>query len=304
MDKKSERTDYVDAQSRRAIGLLAAGVLLALLGVALHGWIGDEVFNTRIVTGLGILLIGIGISYWVRYRALRKDTPESARLINEERDERARMLRAKAGNRAFWVMMALAYAGLMWVSFASNGSLPMMSSEALWWFLAGLVGGRTVTSPTVSDDTVFATRGKRGPLFAVPLSPTLSPSTAVERSRRDILWTDNQGTPDACSPVAGALLLFTVTDDGIGRCYDTQTGKQKWKQRLTGEYKASPIIVEGRVLFLNTAGLCTIVSAASRFDKLAENQLDDQMLASPVVALDHIYLRGRRTLYCIGRSFR
>jgi outer membrane protein assembly factor BamB len=172
------------------------------------------------------------------------------------------------------------------------------------WFLSGLVGGRTVTSPTVSDATIFATRGKRGPLFALPLSPAPAPSTSVERARREILWTDSQGTPDSCSPVAHALLLFTITDDGIGRCYDTKTGKLKWKQRLAGEYKASPIVVEGRVLFLNTAGLCTIVSASSRFDKLAENQLDDQMLASPVVALEHIYLRGRRGLYCIGRSFR
>jgi outer membrane protein assembly factor BamB len=172
------------------------------------------------------------------------------------------------------------------------------------WFLSGLVGGRTVTSPTVNDDTIFATRGKREPLFAIPLLPTMSPNTTVERSRREILWTDNQGTPDSCSPVAHALLLFTITDDGIGRCYDTKAGKLKWKQRLAGEYKASPIVVEGRVLFLNTAGLCTIVSASSRFDKLVENQLDDQMLASPVVALEHIYLRGRRTLYCIGRSFR
>ncbi len=36
------------------------------------------------------------------------------------------------------------------------------------WFLPGLAGGRTVTSPTVLDNTILATRGKRGPLFAVP----------------------------------------------------------------------------------------------------------------------------------------
>ena len=114
----------------------------------------------------------------------------------------------------------------------------------------------------------------------------------------------SQGTPDSCSPVAHALLLFTVTDDGIGRCYDTKTGKLKWKERLPGDYKASPVVVRGRVLFLNTTGLCTIVSASSRFDKLVENQLDDEMLASPAIAHEHIYLRGRKTLYCIGRSFR
>ncbi len=134
----NKRANMINRLRQRGSVMLAAGALLALLGIALPGWIGDEVFNTRIVTGLGILLIGIGISYWVRYRALRKDTPEAARMINLERDERIQMLRAKAGNRAFWVMMALAYAGLMWVSFAANGSLPKLNDEALWWFLAGL----------------------------------------------------------------------------------------------------------------------------------------------------------------------
>jgi outer membrane protein assembly factor BamB len=172
------------------------------------------------------------------------------------------------------------------------------------WFVPGLAGGRTVTSPTVLDNLIFATRGKRGPLFAIPVAGPSPRGESVERSRRDIVWTDSQGTPDSCSPVAHALLLFTVTDDGIGRCYDAKTGKLKWKERLSGEYKASPVLVDGRVLFLNTTGMCTIVSASSRFDKLVENQLDDETLASPAIAHEHIYLRGRKTLYCIGRSFR
>ena len=172
------------------------------------------------------------------------------------------------------------------------------------WFLPELVGGRTITSPTVSDDLLFATRGKRGPLFAFPLPVTLAPTTTCRCERRDMLWSDSQGTPDSCTPVAHSLLLFTVTDEGIARCFDTKSGKLKWKQRLAGEYKASPVVVEGRVLFLSTSGICTIVSAASRFDKLAENQLDDQMLASPAIAHEHIYLRGRKALYCVGSSFR
>jgi outer membrane protein assembly factor BamB len=172
------------------------------------------------------------------------------------------------------------------------------------WFLPGLTGGRTVASPTVLDDTLFATRGKAGPLLALPVAGGAPGGETVERARREILWTSNQGSPDACSPVAHALLLFTVTDDGMGRCYDTKTGKLKWRERLPGNYKASPVLVQGRVLFLNTTGLCTVVSAASRFDKLVENQLDDETLASPAIANQHIYLRGRKTLYCIGRDFR
>ena len=55
------------------------------------------------------------------------------------------------------------------------------------------------------------------------------------------------------------------------------------------------------MFFLNTDGLCTVVSASPRFDKLVENQLDDQTLASPAIRDGRIFIRGRKTLYCIGR---
>jgi outer membrane protein assembly factor BamB len=172
------------------------------------------------------------------------------------------------------------------------------------WLLKGLVGGRTITSPTISEGLLFATRGKRGELFAFPLPNAPVSPASMEREKREILWSDAQGTPDCCSVVADSRLLFTVTDDGVARCYDLKTGKLKWKERMPGEYKASPVMVQGRVLFLNTSGLCTIVSASSKFDKLAQNQLDDETLASPAIANEHLYLRGKKALYCFGQRFR
>jgi hypothetical protein len=49
-------------------------------------------------------------------------------------------------------------------------------------------------------------------------------------------------------------------------------------------------------------GLCTVISAAPRFDKLTENKLDDQTIASPAAADGKIFIRGRKSLYCIGRG--
>lgn len=163
------------------------------------------------------------------------------------------------------------------------------------WRLPGLIGGRTVTSPTVANDMIFATRGLRGPLIAV------KPKQAGELTFRNIAWTYNEGTPDTCSPVVFGDLLFYVADNGIARCLDAATGNLKWSQRLKGEYKASPIAADGRIFFLNTDGLCTVVSASPRFDKLVENQLADQTLASPAISGGRLYIRGRKTLYCIGR---
>ena len=48
------------------------------------------------------------------------------------------------------------------------------------------------------------------------------------------------------------------------------------------------------------AGLCTVVAAGTQFEKLAENQLDEETLASPAIADGRIYLRARKHLYAIG----
>jgi len=163
------------------------------------------------------------------------------------------------------------------------------------WFLPNLVGGRTVTGPTVQGDFIFATRGMRGPILAV------QPKKSGENDFKCIAWDYKEGTPDTCTPVVWNELLFAVSDDGIARCIHAPSGNLRWKERLKGKYKASPIAVDGRIFFLNTEGLCTVVSAQPRFDKLVENKLDDETIASPAVSDGRIYIRGKQFLYCIGK---
>lgn len=161
------------------------------------------------------------------------------------------------------------------------------------WFLPGLIGGRTITGPTAADDTIYATQGMRGPLLAV------QPAGEGELPRKAISWKYDQGTPDSCCPVVWDDLLFIISDNGIVRAFDAHDGRLQWTHRLPGDYKASPLAAEGRVYFVNTHGLCSVVSAARRFEKLAENQLDDEVLASPAVSGGCIFLRGRKSLYCL-----
>ena len=159
------------------------------------------------------------------------------------------------------------------------------------WVLPGLVGGRTVTGPTASDPLVYVTRGMRGSLLALKLDGQGPPET---------VWKYRQGTPDTPCPVVWNETLFTVTDDGIATALDALTGKLAWKERLKGKYKASPLAAEDRIYFLNTTGLCTVVSAARRFDKLAENALPDTTLASPAACGGRLFIRGHNALYCLG----
>jgi outer membrane protein assembly factor BamB len=162
------------------------------------------------------------------------------------------------------------------------------------WFLPGLVGGRLITGPTVAGDRVYVTRGMRGPLLAVrPEGTGRLPASAL-------LWEETQGTPDSSCPVVTGDLIFWIADNGQAQCRDARTGQLHWRQRLPGDYKASPLAAAGRVYFVNLAGLCTVVAAAPKFEKLAENKLAADTIASPAVSDGRLYLRGRKVLYCLG----
>lgn len=164
------------------------------------------------------------------------------------------------------------------------------------WYLPGIIGGRTITGPTAGRGMVFATQGMRKDLLAVRLGGQ------GKLTRRDVVWKESEATPDTCCPVLWEDLLFTVSDNGIAKCYDAHTGNLKWKKRLPGDYKASPVAAEGRVYFLNMHGMTTVVAAGERFEKLAQNPLDDQTQASPAISAGRIYIRGKQHLYAIERN--
>ncbi len=82
---------------------------------------------------------------------------------------------------------------------------------------------------------------------------------------------------------------------------NAETGAELWKERLSGDFKASPIAANGKIYLLNKAGLCTVLVDGPTFTRVAENQLDDETLASPAAADGKLYIRGHAHLYCIGK---
>ena len=48
-------------------------------------------------------------------------------------------------------------------------------------------------------------------------------------------------------------------------------------------------------------GLTTVVAASPRFDRLTENQLDDETLRLAGGVRRPIFIRGHKGLYCLGK---
>ena len=58
---------------------------------------------------------------------------------------------------------------------------------------------------------------------------------------------NRKGIPARSSPLLVKDLLFTVNHQGIVSCFEAKTGKLVWKERLDGNYSASPIYSNERI---------------------------------------------------------
>jgi len=103
--------------------------------------------------------------------------------------------------------------------------------------------------------------------------------------------------------------LFAVQDDGFAACWKCDTGAEVWKEKLGGAFSASPVRVGELILATNEAGKTFVFKAdPAAFDLVGENQLGSEVMASPAVCGNRIYLRaaekvgGKReeALYCVG----
>ena len=105
--------------------------------------------------------------------------------------------------------------------------------------------------------------------------------------------------------------LYAVGDAGIAMCWRSDSGKEIWKQRLGGTFTASLVLVGDHLLATNESGRTFVFKAnPTAFEPVAENDLGDQMFATPAVCGDRIYMRvahqegdrRQEMLYCIGHA--
>jgi ABC-type uncharacterized transport system permease subunit len=129
----NNQTKWLNHKIRTGWFFIGLGILFILVGVYFEINYSYIPYNVSIITGLGILWLGIGIGLVVRYMAGKKGDQSAKRLMVEELDERNQLIRYRAGYRGFWVAIILVYIILMWLSMAANGSLPPIGKELLWY---------------------------------------------------------------------------------------------------------------------------------------------------------------------------
>jgi outer membrane protein assembly factor BamB len=115
-------------------------------------------------------------------------------------------------------------------------------------------------------------------------------------------WKVTARVPSKPSPVLIDGWLYMVHDGGVASCLEAATGQEVWRQRIDGNYSASPIVAGGRIYFFNQEGAATVIEPGRQFHALAVNQLDAGCLASPAALGRALYVRTETHLYRIEGS--
>ena len=116
-----------------------------------------------------------------------------------------------------------------------------------------------------------------------------------------VAWKLLKRTPKRSSPVLVDDLFF-MANDGVITCVEARTGDVLWSERAGGEYSASLLSGGGHVYFCDEDGLTTVVAPGREFRKVAENHLDDGLMASPAAAGAALFLRTKTHLYRIEKK--
>jgi len=114
-----------------------------------------------------------------------------------------------------------------------------------------------------------------------------------------VAWTVDTQAPKTPSLLLVGDELYFVSDNGVASCVDAMTGRLNWRERLGGNYSASPLYANGRIYFTSEEGKTVVLRAATQYEELAQNRVDGRVLASLAVVDDALLLRTREHLYRI-----
>ncbi len=168
-----------------------------------------------------------------------------------------------------------------------------------WMWKFDRKGLRTIGSPIALDGVIFATSGDGG---GDRHMVALKPSAKGKLGDKDILWQKKKGTPYVPTLVTDGKRIYWVLDkEGTLICANPKTGAEIWSERLGGgAVTASPIIVDDKLIIITERGAVYVAKTGDSFELIAKNSINEVVYASPAVADGHLFIRGQKTLYCIG----
>ena len=157
-------------------------------------------------------------------------------------------------------------------------------------------GTTDIVCPTaiVAGGLIYSMSGRNGPILAI------QPGGTGDVTQSNVVWKTTRGGPYVPTGVAYRNRLYVVNDGGVLACHNAGDGTRIWQQRLRGAFTSSLVAGDGHIYAINERGTVYVVAADDQYKLLAENDLDERMLATPAVSHGELLLRAETHLWCIA----
>ncbi len=164
------------------------------------------------------------------------------------------------------------------------------SGELIWW--ADEPNRVPVPTPVWHEGVLYTSRGYRsGPYMALRTGGT------GDVTETHMLWRKPTGAPYVSSPLFHQGLLYLATEVGVVSAIDPETGETVWRQRMGGNFSASPLAAGNEIVFLNEEGEMFVVAAGRDYRLVRQISFPERVMASPVLAGEDFYVRTDTRLY-------
>jgi outer membrane protein assembly factor BamB len=180
------------------------------------------------------------------------------------------------------------------------GGYDLETGRELWHLAGG--GDIPVPTPVYTDGLIIITNahGPGRPIYAIrtDASGDLKESNAIA-------WKHDRAGNYMQTPLLNNGIGYFCFDNGVLSAYQLSTGERLFQQRLgVGQsgFTSSPVAAGGKLYITSEEGRTFVLAQGAEYKLLAENELGEQVMASPAVSAGVLFIRGTRHLYAIGQK--
>ena len=170
------------------------------------------------------------------------------------------------------------------------------TGKILWETGQGTLDKRSVSSPYFSGGHFFASCGSggRGSRFLIIQPPT------EEDKNISIKHIITKNAPYVPTSLVIEDFVFILTDSGIASAIDLESGNTLWRERVDGNFFASPIICGNIIFACSTDGkVFTMIAKRSGIEILGNSVLGETTHNTPAISEDGIFFRTYSKLFHI-----
>lgn len=161
----------------------------------------------------------------------------------------------------------------------------------LWRVKYGQLGFSLTPRPVAGHGMIYMSTGF--------MKPQILAMKYQGLEKPEIGWRADKGAPTMPSPLLVGNELYFANDGGIFTCLDAKTGAEHYRERIGGNYSASPTFADGKIYVHNREGLTTVIKPGKQFEVLEKSQLPGKIFASLAAVDSALYLRTDTALYRI-----